>query len=61
LAGYRRLWTAISSRSHSEKLERINKSIFAAGAVLAVVLSIGGYFMNKIGDSLLGMLAKGHP
>ena len=51
----------ISSRSHSDKLEKINKIIFAAGAVLAVVLSIGGYLLNKIGDSLLVLLTKGHP
>jgi hypothetical protein len=50
-----------SSRTHGEKLERINKIIFAAGVVLIIVLSVGGFILNKIWDALIAALVTaGH-
>jgi hypothetical protein len=51
----------IASISHGEKLEHINKIIFASGIVLIIVLSIGGFILNKIWDVLIkALVASGH-
>jgi hypothetical protein len=64
LGGLREVVDALktSSHTHGEKLERINKIIFAAGVVLIIVLSVGGFILDKIWDALIAALvAAGHP
>jgi hypothetical protein len=45
-----------ASHVHTAKLENINKVIFSAGIVLVVVLSVAGFFLNKIWDILVAAL-----
>ncbi len=45
-----------TSDKQSSKLDRISHQIFAAGAVLAVVLAAVGFFMNKIWDGLVVLM-----
>jgi hypothetical protein len=47
-----------SSEKHSTKLDRISHVIFAAGVVLAIILAIGGFFLNKIWDGVFTLLTK---
>ena len=46
------------STRHGAKLDRISHIIFAAGAVLAVLMSIGGFLLDKLWDSMV-LLLKG--
>jgi hypothetical protein len=55
----RHLTTA--SEKQSTKIDKISHIIFAAGAVLTVLLAITGFFINKIWDGLvIVMKASGH-
>ena len=49
-----------ASDKQSGKLDRISHVIFAAGVVLAIVLSVGGFFMNKIWDGVFTLLVHQH-
>lgn len=48
-----------ASEKQSKKLDHISHVIFAAGAVLLVVLSVGGYMLNKIWDGQVLLLTRG--
>ena len=43
-------------KTQARTLNRISHVIFAAGVVIAIVLSIGGFFLNKIWDVLIAAL-----
>jgi hypothetical protein len=45
-----------ASDRHSAKLDRISHIIFASGVVLAIVLALGGFFLNKIWDGVFTLL-----
>lgn len=45
-----------ASDKQSDKLDRISHRIYAAGAVLAVILAGAGFFLNKIWDGLVLLL-----
>jgi len=47
-----------ASEKHGTKLDRISHIIFAAGVVLAIVLAIGGFLLNKIWDGVFMLLTK---
>jgi hypothetical protein len=49
-----------ASEKQSTKLDRISHIIFAAGVVLTLLLSIGGFFLNKIWDGVFAMMKAGH-
>jgi len=49
-----------ASERHGEKLGRIEKILFASGVVLALLLSVGGFFLNKIWDGILVLLKTSH-
>jgi hypothetical protein len=44
-----------ASHSHGEKLERINKIMFTSGVVLVIILSIGGFILDKMWDILVAL------
>lgn len=50
--------TSASDKS-SSKLDRISHVIFAAGVVLAIILAIGGFLLDKIWDGIV-VLMKAH-
>jgi hypothetical protein len=45
-----------TSEKQSSKLDRISHQIYAAGVVLAILLALGGFFMNKIWDGVAGLM-----
>jgi hypothetical protein len=45
-----------ASDRQATKLDSISHRIYAAGVVLAVLLSIGGFFMNKIWDGVVTIM-----
>ena len=50
-----------ASDKQSGKLDKISHIIFAAGAILALVITVAGFLLNKIWDGLvLVMKAAGH-
>jgi hypothetical protein len=49
-----------ASDRQTAKLDRISHIIFAAGVVLAIVLAIGGFFLNKIWDGVFMLLKAAH-
>jgi hypothetical protein len=49
-----------ASNKQTAKLDRISHIIFAAGVVLAIVLAIGGFFLNKIWDGVFTLLKAAH-
>jgi hypothetical protein len=50
-----------ASDTHGTKIDRISHIMFAASVVLVIVLSIGGFFMNKIWDGVFALMkAAGH-
>jgi hypothetical protein len=49
-----------ASDKQGTKLDSISHRMYAAGAVLAVVLSILGFFLNKIWDGVFMLLKAAH-
>jgi hypothetical protein len=47
-----------ASDKQSTKLDRISHIIFAAGVVLAIILGIGGFLLNKIWDGVFAILTN---
>jgi hypothetical protein len=45
-----------ASDKQSAKLDSISHRIYAAGAVLTVVIAIGGFFLSKIWDGVFTLL-----
>jgi hypothetical protein len=45
-----------ASDKQTVKLDRISHIIFASGVVLAIILGIGGFFMNKIWDGVVTII-----
>jgi hypothetical protein len=46
---------------HGSKLDSISHRVYAAGAVIAVLLGIGGWLLNKIWDKLVSVVAAVPP
>lgn len=44
---------------HGGKLDSLSHRIYAAGAVLIVILAIAGFILDKIWDQLITLLAAG--
>ena len=51
---------AEASSKQTTKLDRISHIVFASGVVLAIVLAIGGFFLNKIWDGVFTLLKAAH-
>lgn len=49
-----------ASDKQSTKIDKISHIIFAAGAVLAVILTVGGFFLNKIWDGIFVLIKAAH-
>lgn len=47
--------------SHGSKIDSISHRVYAAGAVIAVLLGIGGWLLNKIWDKLISVVALPPP
>jgi hypothetical protein len=47
-----------ASEKQSRKLDRISHIIFAAGVVLVILLSVGGFFLNKIWDGVFTLITQ---
>lgn len=47
-----------ASDKQSSKLDRISHIIFASGVVLAIVLGVGGFFLNKIWDGVFSLMVQ---
>lgn len=46
----------VASDKQGKTVDRISHVLFAAAVVIAIVLTIGGFIINKTWDILLGML-----
>jgi hypothetical protein len=49
-----------ASDKQGAKLDRISHIIFASGVVLAMVLALGGFILNKIWDGVFTLLKTLH-
>ncbi len=49
-----------ASNKQGAKLDRISHIVFAAGVVLAIILTIGGFLLNKIWDGMVILLKAAH-
>jgi hypothetical protein len=47
-----------ASDKQGKKVDRISHVIFAAGVVLAIAVTVFGFIINKIGDSLITLLTR---
>ena len=45
-----------ASDGQSKKLDRISHVIFAAGVVIAILLAIGSFFLNKMWEGIFALL-----
>ena len=50
-----------ASDKQSSKLDRISHIVFSAGVVLAIILAIGGFFLNKIWDGVFSIMMQVPP
>ena len=49
-----------ASDKQSSKLDSISHRIYAAGAVLTIVIAVGGFFLSKIWDGVFMLLKAAH-
>jgi hypothetical protein len=47
-----------ASDEQTRKLDRISHIVFAAGAIVALLLTIGGFLINKVWDGVADVLAR---
>jgi hypothetical protein len=49
-----------ASDQQGQKLDRISHRMYAAGVVLAILLAVGGFLLNKVWDGVFALLSASH-